>query len=217
MKKFLLFIFISSSISLSAQQHFIGFKAGLLSSNINQLQQDYDYYEYTRNLNSITLGFSYDFVFKSNFTLGAELNYNRKGFTNGVSVQINFDNNFNRYELSSKYISLPLKIGYQIGNKAFFDIHTGIISSLRISNDFKEFDKEGNEIYKPLYFEQYTGSYMEASAFLEMGVGYMFERGNRAFISYAFQQSFTNISDWKKSDDLFFYAMSVCIGVQYKL
>jgi hypothetical protein len=132
-------------------------------------------------------------------------------------VQINFDNNFNRYELSSKYISLPLKIGYQIGNKAFFDIHTGIISSLRISNDFKEFDKEGNEIYKPLYFEQYTGSYMEASAFLEMGVGYMFERGNRAFISYAFQQSFTNISDWKKSDDLFFYAMSVCIGVQYKL
>ncbi len=216
MKKILLILFLALSFSLSAQQHFIGIKGGLLSTNAKYYGDNYSYYELTSNLNSFSAGLTYDFVFKFNFILGIELNYNEKGFTNGTDIIGLHMGDIYKYELKSKYFSLPIKIGYQIGNKAFFNIYTGLIGSWQYEGDIKQY-LNGEELYKPLNANIYDGTKLEAAAFLEMGVGYKFDIGIRTYITYLYQHSFTNIPFYRASDDMYFYGMSVSVGVQYEL
>jgi len=215
MKKILFIIFLALSFSLSAQQHFIGIKGGLLSTNVKYFGDNHSYYDLTSNLNSFSAGLTYDFVFKFNFILGIELNYNEKGFTNGLS-QAGFEGEFYTHQLNSKYFSIPIKIGYQIGNKAFFNIYTGLIGSWQYEGNMKEYFN-GEELYSPLSADLYDGTKLEAAAFLEMGVGYKFDIGIRTYITYLYQHSFTNIPFYRASDDMYFYGMSVSVGVQYEL
>lgn len=216
MKKILLLLFLALSFSLSAQQHFIGIKGGLLSSNAKYYGDNYSYYRFITNHNSFSAGLTYDYISKYNFLLGIELNYNEKGFTNGLS-QAGFEGEFYTYQLYSNYFSIPIKIGYQIGNKTFFNIYTGLIGSWLYEGELKGY-YNGEELFKPLNAPYpYNGTKLEAAAFLEMGVGYKFDTGIRTYITYLYQHSFTNIPFYRASDDMYFYGMSVSVGVQYEL
>ena len=210
----LLFVF---SFSLSAQQHLVGIKGGILSSNINSSQMSSSYLGVTDNLNSYTLGISYDFILKNHISFGVELNYNVKGFTNGL---INDGHNsliaYQNYNLKNQYFSIPIKIGYQFGTKTYFDIHTGAIPSLINHSRMSVTDESDNWV--GYYSESnYYRSDAELSLFLELGVGYRFNNGIRTYLSYMYQQSVNEINWWIPENKSDIYGFSVVLGIQYEL
>ncbi len=213
----LLFVF---TYSLSAQQHLIGINGGLLSSNVNNLSGSTSLLAVTDNLNSYSVGITYDFIFKNKITIGVAVSYSEKGFTNGMHhPPIDCFPKyicFTTYNLVNQYFSLPIKIGYQFGHKTFFDVHTGVIPSIinhsRMSVTNEDGEDAGNRAESFYYIND-----AEISLFLDMGVGYRFNSGIRTYLSYSYQQSVNEIDWWINDNNSYIYGLSLTFGIQYEL
>ncbi len=213
----LLFVF---TYSLSAQQHLIGINGGLLSSNVNNLSGSTSLLAVTDNLNSYSVGITYDFILKNKITIGVAVSYSEKGFTNGMHhPPIDCFPKyicFTTYNLVNQYFSLPIKIGYQFGHKTFFDVHTGVIPSIinhsRMSVTNEDGEDAGNRAESNYYIND-----AEISLFLDMGVGYRFNNGIRTYLSYSYQQSVNEIDWWINDNNSYIYGLSLTFGIQYEL
>ena len=213
----LLFVF---SFSLSAQQHLIGIKGGILSSGVNNLTGNHSLLAITDNLNSYSVGISYDFILKNKITFGIGVSYSEKGFSNGMCHQpIDCFPKYicyTSYNLTNQYFSAPISVGYQFGTKTYFDIHTGAIPSL-INHSRMDVRNEDGEWVGYYSESNYYRNDAELSLFLELGVGYRFNNGIRTYFSYMYQQSVNEIEWWVDENNSYIYGLSFSFGIQYEL
>lgn len=181
-------------MKVAGQNQLIGVSAGMNFSNVNSK----DFVTHFRT--GFTAGLNYEYLYKSNFSLGADLIYNQRGFIN--KIILTDESGFSTGEeyptdFIYNYISVPLKVGFNSGDKVYVFSNIGIIPSFlleaktvlpRIDNDlnvtgYETFDLSSN------------ASNFDLGGLLEIGGGYKFKNGLWLYTSLTYQHSFTTISN----------------------
>jgi opacity protein-like surface antigen len=127
MKKLLLLILIALSMSAGAQEHTIGVRGGLNFTNITGA----DYYRDMENRKGMNAGITYEWQLPGKIRLGMDVLYSEQGYIDYFVEMDEFGNKGNTYEIKNNYdyLSVPIKIGYAIGEKIKLIPRIGIVTS----------------------------------------------------------------------------------------
>jgi hypothetical protein len=184
MRNCILTVLLTGSISLSAQNHFIGVKGGYGWTTTSAAFLDPE----PQQNNSF--GVVYDFAMRNKTILGAELLFEQRGFDSGLIfgdiLKLHYDYH---------YVTLPLKVGYSLGEKFFAFGNIGVIPAILIKaetdmlvyNQALRFDDSTVTITDRI-------SKFDFGGLAEIGIG--IKAGKRLCISSAlrYQQSFTTLT-----------------------
>jgi hypothetical protein len=106
-------------LKVAGQNHLIGVKGGVNSTNITSS----NFISQSDSRTGPTAGLTYEFLFKKHFSIGADLIYNQRGFTNDLVFTDNLGNPTGEKYTTTfdyDYVSLPIKTGFNIGTKAIW-------------------------------------------------------------------------------------------------
>ena len=119
------------------------------------------------------------------------------------------------------YISIPVKVGYEYGNKGFAYGNIGITTSFLVNakTTVPRFNESFDEIGRDEFDVTNTVAPIELAAIAEMGLGYTFFEKIAIYAEGNFQHGFTSITskDYFKGKSIFKYNASVQLGIRYKL
>jgi len=218
-KLILLSVFVIS-MNVSGQFHYIGLQGGLIISNIS----DDDFVENSKFRKGITTGLNYEFQFSRNLLIGADLLYTQNGYLSDL-VFMDETGNIIREKAVVKdyyyYLGLPIKLGYEIGNKikgfAKIGINTSII--LKAQMIIPTFDDN---------FEE-TGEYkidvtndvkkLDLGGIIELGGRYELNEKFELISLIGYRHSFTTFTSptFFESQVMKHYSFKISIGLKYKL
>ncbi|MEX2594887.1 MAG: porin family protein [Anditalea sp.] len=125
MKSIIIIILTLTTIEVAAQNHLIGITGGANWTNVtSSFSNQTDYRQ------GVSGGITYEYFVKKDFSIGADVIYNQRGFTdnfeNPTGEKITINRNYD-------YLSVPVKTGfYDVGNKLFGFAKIGLIPSLLI-------------------------------------------------------------------------------------
>lgn len=206
MKKALIALFVISSQWAIAQNHYFGTKAGINFSTVHIGNIQTTYITSVDYLKSYTGGITYDYIFASNLIIGTEILYRQSGYTTLVS-----DNHI-LLKYIDENISIPLKVGYQIGEKFIAFGNIGIVSSFLISskdyslnNDDEMSLRNGrdNTDENPLY---------SLGGIAELGGGYSFKNDFLIYLSLGFHHDIIPINELARTDSDYYYGFAASLG-----
>lgn len=216
MKKLFFIIIVIISSNLFAQKHFIG---GHIGTNISSFRSETKN-SIGSNLISFIGGLDYEFKFKSKMLLGASLLYDRKGFMI-LDSRIEHNNHFIKVDLKNKfsYLSLPIKVGYSLGNKFNINAYTGIIPSYLLSAkgeissdaDISDISESGSDDFSEYYKN------FEISGLLEIGVAYFVNDGFGLYISAGYSYGLTDINKNDMFESYYNSRLRLSIGTKFDL
>ena len=216
----LLFILTISTLQVAGQNHLIGVKGGLNSTNITSS----NFIRKTDTKTGLTAGLTFEYLFKEHFSLGVDVIYNQRGFTNNLVLTDNSGNPTGERHTSTfncDYISLPLKTGFHIGTKLYGFTTIGAVPSLlhNAQTTTPTFDKEANFIGNETFDITNRVSTFDLAGQIEIGGGYNLNERYRLFTSFSYQQSLTSItnSDYFEDSEIRHNGMSLTIGVKCAL
>jgi hypothetical protein len=196
MKNIFLFILTISTLKVAGQNHLIGLKGGVNSTNITSS----NFLSQNNSRTGLTAGLTYEFLIKKHFSIGADLIYNQRGFTNDIIFTNNLGNpTGEKYttKFNYDYVSLPIKTGFKIGNKIFGFTNIGVIPSLLV--DAKTisptFNTVGNVTGSETFDVTSRVTKFDFAGLAEIGGGYKFKDRYWLFTSFAYQYSFTTITN----------------------
>ncbi|MBX3164766.1 MAG: PorT family protein [Bacteroidetes bacterium] len=239
MRKTFLVVLVIGSLNVFGQNHFIGLKGGISMTNITE-----NFFLYPPDYRKgISTGLTYEYLFKKNFLVGTDLIYNQRGFTNDLVLTNNTGNPTGERYISIynyDYLSLPIKTGFNIGNKFYGFMNIGVILSLLVhaktivptinipASVTTETNSAGTVtvISAPVYIEGYSSDVTDRvnkfdfAGIAEIGGGYKFKSRYCLFASFAYQHSLTSITN-----DNYFTSrlkirhngMALHIGLKYAL
>jgi hypothetical protein len=197
MKKILVFISIMFVAPLLTMAQFskyrqFGVKTGLNISNVNAGSSSFT----ATDVLGTTIGFTYDRVHLRFLTVGTELNFIQKGFGKEVTLLDSLSQPLGTFNNQNKisYVSIPLKLGIQLGNRFYIFGNAAIIPGLvyKAVSEVPVFDANGKVI--STYFEDIKGktSVLDLSSQIELGFG--ITRGRfKFYLSGAKMDSFINL------------------------
>lgn len=217
-----LFLMVLSVISINTfgQVHSIGIQGGVNLTNLTSFNTFGD----SKFRTGIIGGFNYEFLFQGKYTLGADILYNQQGFTEkdiftddtgnptGKTAEIKFD-----YD----YLSLPLQIGYTLGNKIKGFAKIGVCPSvlLKAATTTPKVDVQGSLIRYETFDVKDKVSKFDLAGLIELGAGYVLNDNLEFFSSLTYRKSVTTFSnaDYFKDSKMRHYGYSLAIGLKYKL
>lgn len=217
MRKILTVLTIIISIQAYGQNHFLGMQGGINLTNVNSS----NFINNNDNRTGFNGGLTYQYYLNERFNLGIDLLYFQRGFTNDI-VYTNQSGNSTGESATSEfnydYLSLPLKGGIVIGNKFSGFANLGIIPSFlldakKITPAIEGFQEETtNNITDRV-------TKFDLGGLVEIGGSYQFKKQFLLFTSFAFQQSFTTITneDYFSIGKAKHYGMTLSIGIKYAL
>jgi opacity protein-like surface antigen len=172
-RKTILFILTVLSLSVTGQTHFIGFQGGLNLTNI-YAEAFFKDDSYRKGISS---GINYELVFSDKYSVGVDLLYNQNGFQEKIIYRDNSGNEIItdiKTKFNYDYLSLPIKFGYQIGNKFKGFAKIGIIPSLLINAKtiVPNFDTDGNITEWQALNVFNDVSKFDFAGLFEIGIGY---------------------------------------------
>lgn len=183
-------------LKVTGQNHLIGIKGGGNSTNItsNNFVTQHD------NRTGLSAGLTYEYLFKKHFSVGADFIYNQRGFTNDIIFTDDFGNpTGEKYttKFNYDYVSLPIKTGFNIGNKLFGFTNIGVIPSLLVNakSIFPTFNADGKLSGNETFDVTNRVSKFDFAGIAEIGAGYKFKNRFWFFTSFAYQYSFTTITN----------------------
>lgn len=220
MKNTLLIILAISTLKVAGQNHFLGVKGGANSTNITSI----NFSSQNDARTGLTAGLTYEFLIKKHFSIGADLIYNQRGFTDDLIFTDNLGNpTFEKYKIKFNYdyISLPVKTGFNIGTKLFGFTNIGVIPSLLV--DAKTiaptFDTDGKLTGKETFDVTNQVSKFDFAGLVEIGGGYKLNGRYWLFTSLSYQYSLTTItnSDYFANSKIRHNGMNLTIGLKCAL
>jgi hypothetical protein len=219
---FLLFLSIIT-LTASGQFHLLGFKGGASWTNVKAS----NFINNRNDRTGLAIGLTYDFNFKRHFTLGADIVYNQRGFTNEMIFSNNQGNPTGRKETNEPirfnydYVSMPLKVGFNYGNTVYVFTTIGLTPSIIV---------EAKTITPTIDFNRtiifgetsnVTGrvNKFDIGGLIEIGGGYKFKSRYWVFTSFSYQHGFTTItnSNYFKNSKIRHYGMTLNLGLKYAL
>ena len=161
---------------------------------------------------------TYEYQLKKHFTIGVDLLYSQKGFTNDI---IFTDENGNpigekgRSDFNYDYLSFPLKGGFIIGNRISGFVNLGIVPSFLIDAKTIVPTFDGNETFDVTDIV----TKFDFGGLIEIGGNCKFNHRLFLFTSFTYQHSFTTLtnSDYFADDKIKLYGMTLSIGLKYAL
>jgi len=196
MKNILLIILTIATLNVAGQNHFIGLKGGVNSTNITSS----NFLSQTESRTGLTAGLTYEYLFKKHFSVGADLIYNQRGFTNDIVFTDNSGNpTGEKYTTTFNYdyVSLPIKTGFNFGTKFYGYTNIGVIPSLLVDakTTTPTFDTDGKLIGNETFDVTNRVSKFDFAGLVEIGGGYKFKGRYWLFTSFSYQHSFTTITN----------------------
>ena len=197
MKKILVCIAIMFFAPLLTMAQFskyrqFGVKTGFNISNVNAGSSTFT----ATDVLGTMVGFTYDRVRMRFLTVGTELNFIQKGFGKQVTLLDSVSQPLGTFKNQNKisYVSIPLKLGIQLGNRFYIFGNAAIIPGLvyKAVSEVPVFDANGKVI--STYFEDIKGntSVLDLSSQIEVGFG--ITRGRfKFYLSGAKMDSFINL------------------------
>lgn len=217
MKKLFITLLILFSISSFAQNHFVGVQVGMNLSNVygTDFSKNFEY------MPSFSAGFSYDFQMKNNILLGSGLSYERKGFQNEIGFTNDEGILMGIYDSKVRYnyLSLPLKAGYQIGQKWTGYIYLGVVPAYLIDAQITgpDFSNEGVYDEDENYDITDEVNVFELSGLLELGSTYRLNSKWAMFINANYLMGLTPIYKESDSPHPKNHRLNISFGVKYAL
>ena len=217
MKKIFFTLLVLFSISSFAQNHFLGLQFGLNSSRAYGVS----YVENDKNINLFAAGMTYNYQFKNNILLGSGLFYDSRGSINEISLTNDEGIVLEIVDMRSKfsYLSIPLKAGYQIGQKWSGFAYLGLVPSylLKAESMFPGVNASDDD-YEERVIDIMEGlNKFDLSAMIELGSNYQLNDKLALYISGSYQRGITEV--YKNADSPFIkhYRFNISLGVKYAL
>ncbi|HAH22174.1 MAG TPA: hypothetical protein DCL77_00110 [Prolixibacteraceae bacterium] len=218
MRNIILIGLILFSINVCGQVHSIGIQGGVNLSNCTSKIEFGDRAFKT----GILSGFNYEYLYKSKYTLGADLLYSQLGFKNEVKF---YDFQKNAYrssdlKFSYDYLSLPVKIGYTRGNHLKGFVKVGVCPSVLIDAKIRIHKDDPNIVLMGEETDlQHKVPKFDFGGLIEFGAAYELKNDLELFSSFTYRKSFTTISTVEhfRGAQMRHYLFSMEIGLKYKL
>ena len=220
MKYILLFIVTITTLKVAGQNHFIGLKGGVNSTNITSS----NFFSPTDSRKGLTAGLTYEYLFKKQCSVGADLIYNQRGFTSDVVFTDNLGNPTAEKSTTTfnyDYVSLPIKTGFNIGTKLYGFTNIGVIPSLLVDakTTTPTFDADAKYTGNETFDVTNRVSKFDFAGQVEIGGGYKLNGRYWLFTSFSYQHSFTTItnSDYFANSTIRHNGMALTIGLKCAL
>lgn len=216
MRKVITLFVVLFTIPVFGQNHLVGLKSGISWTDIisDNFLSDNSY------RNGFVGGLTYEYEFKKKFHIGFDFVYAQKGFKSDIIFTD--ENGFSIGEKSTgdynyDYLSLPLKGGFSLGNNFAGFLNLGIVPSLLINAEivfqaFEDFDGKTIDVID-------KATKFDLGGLLEIGGSYKFKERFMLFTSFAYQQSFTTITNenYFSNGKAKHYGMTLSVGLKYAL
>ena len=218
MKTLIAMIIASINLVAISQSHYLGLKGGVNWSN-----QSGDFFKKTESIQSISFGLDYGFKFKSNLKIGGNILYSPTGFKIPLKFTDEFGNPIDKDPAYSKlhysYLSIPLKIGYEYGNKGFVYGNIGIATSflLNAKTSSPAINENFEETGRIEYDVTDNVAPIEFGGIIDIGFGYTFFERLGVYVEGNFHHGFTSIStnEYFAGRTILNYWVSANIGIRY--
>lgn len=220
MKKTLFLFLLLISIHTLGQEHLIGAQGGLNLTNIT----DNAFFDNSKTRTGFIGGINYTFKVSDRYQIGVDALYAQQGFISkfiaideyGHQTGVEADFKFN-YD----YFSLPLKIGYETGEKIKIIPRIGLVPSLLVQAETTtpRFDDSGNVTGHETIDIRDAVSKFDLAGLLELG----FESrltGNLFFcpaLTYRHSLSTFSNSNYFEDSKMRHYGLSIAVGIKYQL
>lgn len=217
MKRLFIILFVLFCISSFAQNHYVGAQFGLNSSRAFGV----DFVENNKNINLFSAGLTYNYQFKNNILLGSGLLYDPRGSLSKISLtneegivqaKVDMKSRFN-------YFSIPLKVGYQFGQKWSGFAYLGLLPSylLNAENTFPEVNTFDGSYEDEHIDVTESMNRFDLSAMLELGSNYQLNDKLALYITGSYLRGITEV--YKNADSPFikYYRFNISLGAKYKL
>jgi hypothetical protein len=193
----LAFVATLSSFNVKAQTPYrqFGIKAGMNISNVNTNISAYT----TKDIVGGSVSLTYDRVHFRFLTVGGEINMVQRGFSFPVTLTDSVGTQLGVAELRNKfnYFSLPVKVGLQLGNRAYIFGNVAFIPGylMKAIAETPVIDANGQIIDYKWDDVTTTASQFELSTQIEAGIGVTKAKRYKFYVSAAKQQGWTNLFD----------------------
>ena len=219
MKKYLILILIALSSFVYGQSHYIGFKGGASLTKVN----DISYADDVEFRFGFTAGLSYEYKLKNNILLAADLQYIQKGydfdiaFTNDEGLLVGEGKSHMKYD----YISLPIKVGYSIGERFSGFFNLGVAPALLTKAYYDFSDPNGIlpeiEEFEGVDITEETPKF-ELSGLAEIGANYKINEKFIITTAVTSQYGLTAMTNFDNQDNTIKnYGFYWTVGLKYAL
>ncbi len=215
-KHLLITLFIIISCGTYAQDYYIGVFAAYKNSNVKS-----ENFENTKSRKGIELGLSLERNHSKNIFSELGLLYSQKGFVlEGPFTDLTGQPTgyISKTHLNYNYLSLPIKVGYQYGNKISGFINFGLAPSLLLNSKHVSEEIEG-------IMEEISGSTtgivskFDIVGLVELGGRYKLSDSWFLFSSLGLESSFISVSneEYFREESIKHYGINIKLGLKYAL
>lgn len=201
------------AISSYGQVQTVGIQKGLNISNVTSLASNNRYGD--------IYGLTYDLIFQDKYTLGIDLLYNQRGFDDKLTFTDISGNQpptvISKYY--SDYFSVPLKIGYVVGNKLKAFAKLGITPSVLIKahSTIPIIDTDGDITGEITTDTKSSLLKYDLGGLIDIGLSYAIFENINMFSSLMYNQSFATFYKQPVNDLIRHYSISLSLGLKYQL
>ena len=218
MKKAIIIILTLISLNVVGQNHLIGIKGSTNWTNVSSN----DIFSGTNYRTGLSGGLTYEYLFRTHLSLGVDLIYNQRGFTDNVTIMDNQGIPIgDKAKYKYDYISIPFKTGYNIGNSFYSFVNVGLIPSLLVNAKLASYriQSDGKTVISEVQDMTNEVTKFDLAGLFEIGGGYKFKTGYWLFSSIGYQQSFTTItnSEYFANNKIRHNGIIFTVGLKYAL
>lgn len=221
MKVILTIIIVSINLIAISQSNYIGLKGGVNWCN----QTGNNYFKNSESIQRFSFGIDYAFRFKNNLKIGGNILYSQTGFKLPFEFTDEFGNPINVRPVYSEflydYLSIPIKVGYEYGNKGFVYGNIGMATSFLLNaktispvlnENLEEVGRTENEITDQV-------APIELGGIIEIGFGHTFFEKIGVYVEGNFHHGLTTITtkDYFSGKTIYNYRASANLGIRYKI
>lgn len=220
MKKIFLIILTISTLNAAGHNHWIGLKGGVNLGNAisrNFLSQN-------GSRTGLVAGMTYEHLFKNQVSVGADLIYNQRGFTNGIVFTDDLGNPMDgkfTSKFNYNYLSLPFKAGFNFGNKLYGFANIGVVPSLLLSAKTisPTFNSSSHLVGSETTKVTNRVSKFDFAGLVEIGAAIKLNERYCLSTSASFQHSFTSItnSEYFANSKITHFGLTLSLGLKYAL
>ena len=216
MKHIILLCFLLSATTVQAQTNLVGITAGPTHTSASGARMP-------SGKDSYTAGITFQHFFLRRFSLGADLMYSSRGYSDNIPTVSNSgrSRSSKTVTLTYDYISLPLKAGIKFGRKVYFFINGGLVPAVLLRAEVTGPFVDGRGNYLGTRIDNITSktTRFDMGGLLEMGVAARLSKELRLSATLFYQSSFgstTQEYDFSTTS-VSHYGVGFLIGVKYKL
>jgi len=220
MRQILIFLFIFITSVALGQKHLIGIQGGLNFTNFTSKEGFANKSTKTGFIGGIT----YDLMLTKKYVLEIDVLYSQRG----VNDQFSIIDDFGQYagqvetEMNYDYLSFPVKIGYELGNKLRVIPKIGIVPAAIIKAEITSptFGGNGGIVTgkETIDHKDYISKF-DFGGIVEIGIETNLSENLIFCSNLNYKHSLTTFSnsDYFDGQDMRHYGFSIAVGIKYRL